>query len=65
MDLLIAVLMMLGVNCGPDNLNDSRFLEENKMQIEKATEMINKGDITPEMLQKGGVVIVDEGNTKN
>lgn len=60
MDLLIAILMMMGVNATPDSFNNQEFLDKNSTQIkaaqQKADELKASGD------EKSIIVIVSGGN---
>lgn len=60
MDLLIAILMMMGVNATPDSFNNQEFLDKNSTQIkaaqQKADELKASGD------EKSIIVIVGTGN---
>ena len=59
MNLLIAILMMLGLNCTQDDLKDQKFCDENKALIEKANEVINTG-VSEDDLKRGGIVITND-----
>ena len=60
MDLLIAILMMMGVQATPDSFNNQEFLNSNQVQIkeaqQKADELKAKGD------ENSIIVIVSGGN---
>ena len=60
MDLLIAILMMMGVNASPDSFNDQEFLNRNSSQVEMAKDIAGSLEGTDE--QKMTIVVGGGGN---
>ena len=59
--ILIAILQLLGVVATPDQLNNDTFKQQNQIEISKATEIYNTNHYT----LRDGVVVVDDISTRN
>ncbi len=60
MDLLIAILMMMGVSTTPDSFNNQEFLDKNSNKIKEAQQKADELKATGN--EKSIIVVVSGGN---